>query len=126
MILAVVLVGPFRGSGIAFALSFASAVNTVLLLVFLKRNPNIAVNRALGSALLYMVKLSLFSAIAVIPLHFLSPRLLQLFAGRGRIISYGAPFTINALIFATIGILLLFVTKDRLLQALVRRLGRSS
>jgi putative peptidoglycan lipid II flippase len=71
-----------------------------------------------------MVKLSLFSGIALIPLHFLSPPLLQLFADRGRIISYGAPFAINAFVFAAIGILLLFVTRDKLLQALVRRLGK--
>jgi putative peptidoglycan lipid II flippase len=72
-----------------------------------------------------MVKLSLFSVIAVIPLHFLSPKLLQMFAGRSRIISYGAPFAINALVFAAIGILLLFVTRDKMLQQLVRRFKRA-
>ncbi|MCL2411754.1 MAG: murein biosynthesis integral membrane protein MurJ, partial [Treponema sp.] len=35
IILASILVGPFRGAGIAFSLSFTSLINTVLLLVFL-------------------------------------------------------------------------------------------
>ena len=125
IILAAVLVGPFRGSGIALALSIAGAVNTVLLLAFLKRNPNITVNRALGSALLYILKLSLFSGIAVIPLHFLSPLLLQLFAGKSRIISYGTPLAVNVTIFALLGLLMLFISRDRLLYSFVRRFRKT-
>ncbi|MDR0495007.1 MAG: murein biosynthesis integral membrane protein MurJ [Treponema sp.] len=122
MLFAALLVGPFRGAGIALALSIASAVNTVLLLAFLKKNPNIAVGRALGSVLLYILKLSLLSVIAVIPLRLLSPRLLELFADRGRIIAYGIPLAINALIFGLLGIALLFVTRDRQLKNLLRLL----
>ncbi|MDR0315288.1 MAG: murein biosynthesis integral membrane protein MurJ, partial [Treponema sp.] len=68
MSLAILLVRPLRGAGIALALSIASAVNTVLLLAFLKKNPNIAVGRALGSALLYTLKLMILSGLAIIPL----------------------------------------------------------
>jgi putative peptidoglycan lipid II flippase len=124
MLLAVLLVGPFRGAGIALALSIASAVNTVLLLFFLKKNPNIVIGRALGSALLYILKLSLLSVIAVIPLRLLSPHILELFAGRGRVIAYGVPLTINAVIFALLGIGLLFVTKDRQFNNLLRLLRK--
>ncbi|MCL2270534.1 MAG: murein biosynthesis integral membrane protein MurJ [Treponema sp.] len=120
MLLAALLAGPFRGAGIALALSAASAVNTVLLFVFLRRNPRVTVGRALGSALLYIVKLALMSAIAVIPLLALSPRLLELFAGNSRIIAYGIPLFINGLVFGAIGILLLYVTKDKQLKSLIR------
>jgi len=122
MLLAALLVRPFRGSGIALALSIASAVNTGLLLAFLKKNPHVAVGRALASALLYTLKLALLSAIALIPLRLLSPRLLELFAGKGRIIAYGVPLTINALIFGLVGIGLLFITRDKQLKNLIRLL----
>jgi len=122
MLLAALLVRPFRGSGIALALSIASAVNTGLLLAFLKKNPHVAVGRALASALLYTLKLALLSVIALIPLYLLSPRLLELFAGKGRIIAYGVPLTINAIIFGLVGIGLLFITRDKQLKNLLRLL----
>ena len=119
MVLALILVKPFRGAGIALALSIASAVNTVLLLVFLRRNPNIAVSRALRSVLLYTAKMLVLSAVAVIPLVLLSPLLLEIFAGYGRLIAYGVPLAINCLIFILLGLLLLALTRDRQLMALV-------
>ena len=125
MLLAALLVGPFRGAGIAFALTVASAVNTVLLIAFLGKNPDVTVGRALGSALRYTVKLALLSVIAVVPLRLLSPYLLDLCAGRGRIIAYGVPLAINGVIFAALGVTLLFVTKDRQLRNLMRMVRHS-
>ncbi|MDR1574897.1 MAG: murein biosynthesis integral membrane protein MurJ [Treponema sp.] len=120
MCLALILVRPLRGAGIALSLSLASVINTALLLAFLKKNPNIAVGRDLGSALVYTLKLSLLSGLAVIPVRVLSPRLLAIFAGRGRLISYGIPLAVNTLIFAALGIALLFATRDRNLRGLLR------
>jgi putative peptidoglycan lipid II flippase len=120
MCLAVILVRPLRGAGIALALSLASAINTALLLAFLKKNPRIAVGRALRSALVYTLKLSLLSSIAVIPVLLLSPGLLTVFAGRGRLISYGIPLAINTLVYILLGVLLLLLTKDRQLQSLMK------
>ena len=120
MILALILVGPFRGAGIALALTIASAVNTVLLLVFLRKNPHIVIGPAFGFALLYVVKLSLLSVIAVIPLRLLSPHLLIIFAGKGRFISNGAPLAINAFLFGITGIVLLLLTRDKILRSLIR------
>ncbi|GHV94408.1 putative lipid II flippase MurJ [Spirochaetia bacterium] len=124
--LAAILVRPLRGAGIALALSIASVINTALLLLFLKRNPKIAVGRALGSALLYTLKLSLLSALAVIPVLLLSPRLLDLFTGRGRLISQGVPLAINALVFAVLGILLLLITRDKQLKGLAGLIKRKT
>jgi len=124
ILLAAILVRNFQGAGIALALSIASAVNTILLLAFLGKNPQIAVGRALASALLYTLKLSLLSAIAVIPVLLLSPLLLEAFAGRGRIFSFGVPLTVNAIVFAMLGIGLLVVTKDRQFKGLVNAVRR--
>jgi putative peptidoglycan lipid II flippase len=120
IVLAAALVSPLRGSGIALALTLASAVNTGLLLAFLRRNPAIAVGKALRSALLYTLKLALFSGAAALPLYWLSPRLAALFAGRGRLVSQGLPLGISALAYAAIGIALLLVTGDRQAKGLLR------
>jgi len=117
--LAAVLVGPFRGAGIAFALTIASAVNTIILIIFLGRNPNIKIGSVIGPALLYILKMLILSAIAVVPIYFLSPVLRDIFTGRGRLISYGAPFTINAVVYIMIGIALLAFVKDKNLKGLI-------
>jgi putative peptidoglycan lipid II flippase len=124
IVCAVVLVQSFRGAGIALALSIASTVNTFLLLLFLKKNPNIAVGSALRSALGYMLKLTILSAIAVIPLRLLSPYLLDLFAGKGRIISYGIPLIINTIVYTTLGIILLLATQDKQLKRFIKIVKR--
>ena len=124
IILASILVFRFKGSGIAFALSAASAVNTVLLLVFLKKNPAITVSKTLKTSIAYTAKLILLSGIAVVPVLFLSPFLSALFAGNGRIVSQGAPLLINALIYAAAGILLLAATRDKQFLAIVRMIRR--
>jgi len=124
--LAAVLAFRFKGSGIAFALSFASAVNTAALLFFLRKNRDITLGRTLKSALGYTAKLILFSAIALIPLLLLSPRITGLFSGRGRIISYGAPLMLNALIYAATGLVLLAVTRDKQLLGMMKMIKKGS
>jgi len=124
MALAAVLAFPFKGSGIAFALSFASAVNTAALLFFLRRNREITLGRTLKSALGYAAKLILFSALALIPVLLLSPWLSELFSGRGRIISYGAPLFINALAYAGTGLILLAITRDKQFFGIIKMISR--
>ena len=120
MTLAAVLAFRFKGSGIAFALSFASAVNTAVLLFFLRRNREITLGRTLKSTLGYAVKMILFSALALIPVILLSPGISELFSGRGRVISYGAPLLLNALIYAGTGLVLLAVTRDKQFLGMVK------
>jgi putative peptidoglycan lipid II flippase len=118
--LAVLLAGPLRGAGIALALSLAGAVNTALLLLFLTKNPHIAVGNALRSALIYTLKLALFSGLAVLPVLWLHPRLAALFAGRGRFIAYGLPLALTATLYCILGFGLLFISRDQQVWALIR------
>ena len=120
--LAAILGGLMKGPGIALALTIASAINTVLLLYFLGRNPNIAAGKAFGPAAFYVLKLIVFSCIAALPVFFFSPKLYPLFAGisGNRFIRLGLPFVIEGLLFAAIGIILLAITGDRQLKALLR------
>jgi putative peptidoglycan lipid II flippase len=121
IILAALLVGPMKGSGVALALTVASGVNTALLLAFLGRNPNISVGSSLGPAALYAVKLMAFSAAAAVPVVFLGPRINLFFAGMGgRLFRYGLPLVLQGLIFSAAGIVLLAATGDKQLKALMR------
>jgi putative peptidoglycan lipid II flippase len=119
--LAAALVGPMKGSGVALALTIASAANTALLLFFLGRNPHIAIAGALGPAALYTLKLILFSCIAAVPVVLLAPRLGAFFAGLGgnRLIRYGAPLAVEGFTFAAVGLALLAFTGDRQLKAVL-------
>ena len=118
--LAVILVKPLKGAGIALALSIASAVNTFFLLVFLKRNPNISSGFPLSSVFIYVIKIFIISGISVIPIYFLSPFLRSFFADKVRFISFGIPLIISGTVFSLFGIAMLALVKDKNLLALVR------
>jgi putative peptidoglycan lipid II flippase len=119
-----ILVRPFKGAGIALALSLASAINTLLLFIFLRKNPNIVIKPVLKSILIYTLKLLIFSGIAIIPIYYLSPPLLAFFANKGRIISYGLPLAVNAGVYIIIGISILAIARDKNLLALIRMIKR--
>ncbi|MDR2597906.1 MAG: murein biosynthesis integral membrane protein MurJ, partial [Treponema sp.] len=119
ILFALILVGPFRGAGIALALSLASAINTVLLLVFLRKKPNINI-LPVFSVLLYILKLTILSVLAAIPVYFLSPVLLAFFSNRGRIVSYGLPLMINAIVYILLGLAMLAVVRDKNLIAFTK------
>lgn len=118
--LASFLVRTMQGAGIALALSLASAINTILLLAFLKKNPNITLSSTLSSILIYIIKLTIISSLAVIPVFYLSPLLQSFFADRGRIISYGIPLIINSTIYILLGITMLALVRDKNFLALVK------
>jgi len=124
--LAAILVGHFRGAGIAFALSFAAAVNTIILIIFLGKNPNIKLGSVVGPALFYILKMIILSALAVIPVYFLSSVLHVVFDGYSRIISLGFPLVINALVYFLFGIILLKIVKDENLQGLIDMIRKKS
>jgi putative peptidoglycan lipid II flippase len=124
IILAGLLVFRFKGSGIAFALSMASGVNTAALLIFLRKNPAITLGRTLKSALSYAMKLILFSALAVIPVLLISPWLSEFFTGKGRAISQGLPLLLSAIMYAGAGLSLMALTGDAQFLGIVKLLRR--
>ncbi|MCX7656934.1 MAG: MATE family efflux transporter, partial [Treponemataceae bacterium] len=124
MILAALFVGPLRGGGIAFALSLSSLVNTILLFVLMRRTPQVKMARILHSSVVYTGKILIFSLLATGPVFFLSPLIYGACAGRGRLISYGFPLVLNSLLFGALGLILLWVSGDRLLKEVVQQLKR--
>lgn len=108
-----------EGNGIALALSLASLVNTVLLFAFMKKMESFNLKELLKSLSLYSIKIILFSIIAALPVYFLRPVLLKAFEGHSRVISYGTPVIITALLFGIIGVVLLVVTGDKSIKAVI-------
>jgi putative peptidoglycan lipid II flippase len=125
MVLAVLLVGPMKGSGVALALTIASGVNTALLFVFLGRKSTMAIGEILGPAVLYAVKLMVFSCAAAVPVILLGPRIHAFFAPMDiHFFRYGFPLFFEGLLFAAVGIVLLALTGDKQVKALVRILQK--
>ena len=122
IILALLLTKPMKGGGIALALTLASLANTVFLFVFLNKTNTVSVSKVISSSIAYLLKLSVFSVIAVIPLHFVLPYLNAKFANHGRIISYGIPLGITALLFGLAGILLLIISRDSIAVSIMQKI----
>jgi putative peptidoglycan lipid II flippase len=113
-----------KGEGIALALTIASAVNTIVLFIFLKRTPTIDVGSVVKSTLRYTVRMILFSVIAALPLYFFRDKLVSLFAGHNRFYSQGMPVLLSALYFFVIGVLLLLITRDPIVSKILAKFKR--
>ncbi len=122
--LALILVKPMAGGGIALALSLASLANTIFLLVFLARTKRFALGTVVRGMVGYSLKMVALSAIASIPLILLKDRLFSLFTFGTRILQEGLPLLLAALIFGAVGVGLLIVTRDSLVQVIARKLRR--
>lgn len=130
ILVALVLVIPFKGKGIAFALSFASFVNTIILFIFMRKKETINVKQMIHSTVFYSLKLVLFSFIASVPLYFIKPIIYNwakttALANLGKIGIQGVPLVLCGLIFAIIGIGLLVITKDPILKSLLGGLKKN-
>jgi len=112
IVLAAVLSLFLKGKGIALALTIASLVNTVCLFIFMKKMPGMEAGKIAANMIIYIVRICAFSIIAAAPAHFARLYLIKFFEGHGRIISYGLPVFVCAVIFGLIGTLLLIIFKD--------------
>lgn len=122
--LALILVNPMRGGGIALALSLASLANSVLLFVFLKKNKNLDVKSVTKGTIFYSLKLVILSIIASVPTFFVRKILVEHFSTSGRILSFGIPVFGSLFVFGISGILLLILTKDEILKVLIKKIRR--
>lgn len=114
----------WKGPGIALALSLSSVINTILLFAFLKKLKTADTNSIIKLSFIYCLKIVLFSLIASVPIYFLHPIFVNKFIGLGRFLGNGLPIILSALIFATVGILLLLITKDEMLFSLIKKILR--
>lgn len=124
ILLVLILVRPMGGNGIALALTLASAVNTIFLFIFMKKMNSFNVKKVVSNTILYGLKVAVYSVIAAIPCYFLRPVLLNVFDGYGKLVAYGMPVAILAVIFAIIGVLELVITKDEIVMVIKGKIKR--
>jgi putative peptidoglycan lipid II flippase len=123
--LAFAFVGPFRGPGIALALSISSAINTCYLVIALGRSGLPGLAAALGVTGRYFARILAFSLAAALPLYFLRPLFVGRFAySSSRFVAAGIPLVLETLVFAIVGIGLLLLTKDEVAASLISRFSR--
>lgn len=115
---------PMGGNGIALALSLASLVNTVFLFIFMKKMPGFNRGKVLKDSIIYALKICVYSVIAALPCYFLRPVLNNFFEPYGRLIGYGAPVLILAIVFGLIGVLELVITKDEIVMVIKGKLKK--
>ena len=124
IVLALVLARFMKGNGIALALSVASLFNTIFLFVFMKKMEAIEVGKVLKGTVLYALKMCLFSAIAAVPTYFVHNMMTGIFEGRGRIVGFGGPVVISALVFGIVGVLELVISRDEIMGVILRKLKK--
>ena len=124
IVLALVLARFMKGNGIALALSVASLFNTIFLFVFMKRMEAIEVGKVLKGTVLYALKMCAFSAIAAVPTYFVHKLMTGFFEGHGRIVGFGAPVIISAIVFGIVGVLELVITRDEIISVILKKVKR--
>ncbi len=124
IVLALVLARFMKGNGIALALSVASLFNTIFLFVFMKRMEAIEVGKVLKGTVLYALKMCVFSAIAAVPTYFVHKLMTGFFEGHGRIVGFGAPVMLSAIVFGIVGVLELVITRDEIISVILKKVKR--
>lgn len=124
IILALILSIFMKGNGIALALSLASLLNTVFLFIFMKKMNSIEVGKVLKGTLLYTLRIIILSVIAAIPTYFIHNLLVKMFSDGGRLLGFGMPVVLSAIVFAIIGVLELIITRDELVKVILNKVKR--
>lgn len=124
ILLVIILSKPMQGNGIALALSLASLANTIVLFCFMKKLGTFQIGYILKNSLVYIVKIAIYSVIAIIPTYFVHNYFVNIMANHGRLIAYGVPVLISAICFGAIGVLLLIITKDDITKVLLKKVKK--
>jgi putative peptidoglycan lipid II flippase len=127
VVLVLALAFRFQGPGIAFALSFSSAVNTGLLVWALIKGNIEGVRHELWDALKYAIRMAIFSAVAVVPALFVDRAVYAKVAdAHSRLIAAGVPLVAGTVVFAAVGIALLVLTKDSVAASITNAFSRKT
>ncbi|MDR3357086.1 MAG: murein biosynthesis integral membrane protein MurJ [Spirochaetaceae bacterium] len=111
--LAVLLVGPMKGGGVALALSVSGAANTAALFVLFGKKTHIDIKGFLTKRLIFMLRMTAFSVIALIPVLLFNKYLAGFFTAEGagnRFYRYALPLFITLILFAGTGVPLLLAS----------------
>lgn len=124
LLLVALFAGPWKGAGIALAGSLAALANTFVLLILLTQYREITLGQLLKKMLAYIGLVGLVSLLAAVPIYFLKEALLGSLAGRRKLILYGLPIALDALVFFIIIFGILYLFKDPPVRSLLGVVSR--
>ena len=87
----------------------------------MKKLDSFKIRKVVFQTLGYILKMTVYSIIAAIPCYFVHSLLVKFFAENSRIVSYGIPVILTALLFAIIGIAELIITKDEIIHTIIQK-----
>lgn len=85
---------------------------------------SIEVGKVLKGTLLYTLRIIILSVIAAIPTYFIHNLLVKMFSDGGRLLGFGMPVVLSAIVFAIIGVLELIITRDELVKVILKKVKR--
>lgn len=125
IVAALVFARLWAGPGIALALSISSAMNTLILLLALRRSTIEGTRKALANAASYFLKILLLSALAALALYLLKPLFSILLSPiPSAFLRSGLSLLLATLLYGGIGIGLLGLIKDDTALSLVASILR--
>lgn len=124
--LALLLARRFQGSGIAFSLSASSVCNMLLLFIFLCRVAPVGTSALCKKLLAYFVKIALLCAIDFLPTFLLKNTLCSTITSVSRLQLALCIVLPCFLCFTTVGIVLLLLTKDSMIEILLSKIRQKS
>ncbi len=119
ILLALLLIKPMRGGGIALALTLASFANTIVLFVFLNRSSYLNVSSVIKETIAYVAKMAVYSVIACVPAFFVHNATVNYFVNTNRLVQYGLPFAFTSIVFGFTGLIILICTGDPVYKAIL-------
>ncbi len=124
ILLVALLAGPFAGGGIALATSLAALANTAALVIPLFRHREIQSGKLLVKLGAYLGLMLAASILCAVPVWFLRDFLVTHLAGGGRLLAWGVPLLVDALVFFGLGFGLLYLLKDPQVRGLAGIIAR--
>jgi len=123
IILMFTLASIFKGQGIAVATILSSTLLTILYFIFLGKKEDINFKSIMKSSIPAFIRITIFSLLAAIPLLKYKDRIFNIFNTGNRIIDFGMPLIITTLLYFSVYVIILIITKENVLKEL-KRLAR--
>ncbi len=108
----------YKANGIAAATIVTSIILTILYFIFLTKKDNIDFKSIIKTTLPAFIRIAIFSLISAVPLYIFKDRIFSLLDTGNKIIDLGIPLVITTLLYFSVYIIILLITKEKALKVL--------
>lgn len=113
-----ILAPVFKANGIAAATILSSVILTLLYIIFLTKKDNIDFRSIIKTTVPAFIRITLFSLISAIPLNMLKGKIFSVIDTGHNIIDIGIPLVITTLLYFSVYIIILLITKEKAIKVL--------